>query len=366
MKKNTTIILFLIAVTCGSVVAQRTDFIRDRNFEGGLYAKTAWVGGGNATLIALPMVYSMAYTEDLSFDAVTIPAFAFSSPSNSSVLRLSNTKLRATYVWNNILIATFGAKVPTGLNGFDESQLGTAGSIATRQLGFRNANLFNTCDIIAGVSSSLPFKDAGPGDLSLGLGLSYLYKIPYQPVAGADVWFSPASEFNISLAGEYVFLAAARQITLLADLGFTVYGADEYGETDPVEVGAKFNWALFGATEMVPGLPASVRLANYKKGANTQGRIGETNKEASDLIITLKHGLPLLINSAPYGMLSLGTYSGGGNNFGDALVTTIGGGVSPRLSEHLFANGEVGIDLGELGGDFVFGMEVYGKIQYKF
>jgi hypothetical protein len=239
--------------------------------------------------------------------------------------------------------------------------------VATRQLSFRNADLFSTVDVSAGLSSCLAFLDVGPGDLSVGLGLSYLFKGAFTPAGEPDMSFNPGDEFNVATAAEYVFLAADRRITAMVDVGFTIYGNDKPEEGPEIEAGSKVNWAFNAATEVIENVPASVRLANYRKGANAIKDFAETQKDASDLILSLRGGIPLLLEYRPYGIMTFGFYGGGGaNGFGDAFIFTVGAGASARLSERMFVSAELGLDMGGLEEEGVFGIELGGGLQYKF
>jgi hypothetical protein len=348
--------------------AQIAQFIREPDLQTGLYVKNVWVGDSHVGLITLPTLYSFCMTNNLSVDAATSPAFATSSSDNSSVLQLSNTKFRVSYLYQNLVLGTLGLKIPTSFNQYSNPELFTVGDVATRQLSFQYSNLFNSFDICAGLSSSLAFKDVGEGDLSVGLGLSYLYKGPFTPSEEMNQEFSPGNEFNASTAAEYVFIAYDRKITAMADLGFTLYGDDQFGDAEKIEVGGKFNWALFAATELTDVWPVSVRLANYRKGANANvGRLGETAKSASDLLFTASSGIPLWTDYKPYGRLTLASYAGGGaGGFGDAFILTINGGAIKRLMEHVFLSGEMGFDMGSLEKSGVFGFELQGTVNYKF
>jgi hypothetical protein len=319
--------------------------------------------------MALPLSVSGKLRDDISLTAVTIPSFATSDMENSSIFRVASTRLRATYLYKDMFIGTLGLRLPTGTNQFTGEQLSTAGNLATRQLGMQYSYLFNSLDINLGASTSLGFKDIGPGDLSVGFGLSYLYKGSYTPSDESDASFSPGNEFNIIAATEYVFVAWDRKIDAMLDLGLTVYGADVVSDSIEIDAGSKFNWALSASTEYLPDLTGSVRIANYKKGAIKHAKLGETSKESSDLILALKSTLPLkmLAEYQPYGTATFGFYDGGGaKGYGSAFVFTLGGGGSKRLSERLFVDGEFGLDMGSLEEMGLFATELSGGLNYKF
>ncbi|MFP4521590.1 MAG: hypothetical protein ACLFQK_05540 [Fibrobacterota bacterium] len=362
MKLLLTIYFFIAVWTSAG-----SGFVRGRNLDGGLYFKTVGVGDNRITMLALPSAYSWAFSPELSLDAVAAPAFALSSLEESSVFRLAGTKVRAAYNYKDMALGTFGIKIPTGLNQFSSSQIVTVGNASTRQLNIRYADLFNALDISAGVASSIPFENIGPGDLSLGLGLSTLFKGAYQPLEEADLKYNPANEFNIALAGEYVFIAADRQITALLDLGFTIYGKSEGTGGEEINPGNKFNWALSGNTKLLPEIPVNVRLANYRIGAPEVEKVGETGKAASDLVFSVKAGLPVLPDYSSYGTLTLAGYEGGGAlSYGDAFIFGIGGGGSMRLNENMFARAGLGLDFGSLEDDGIFGLRIDGGVSYRF
>ena len=329
-----------------------------------MYLKTLRSNAIQTTLLALPEVYHVPMTRDINLDIVTIPVLAFGSAGNAMVARLANTKARAVYNYQDKALITFGLKIPLGINRFNANQEKTAGFLATRQFGFRNANLYNTFDISASASSSIAFQDMGPGDLSMGLGVAGLFKMPFQPTE-VDQSFNPGDEVSISFASEYVMMVSNRKIRTLLDLGLTLYGSDKLGDNVTTEVGSRFNWALSGDTK-IKTLPLDVRFANYIKGANKADKSGLTTKDSNDLMIALRGGLPLLQNYAPYGLLRLAYYEGGNLFENNAFVTTVGGGASKRLNERMFAHGELGLDFGKYGDAGIFGISLEGGVKYVF
>ncbi|MBL8026232.1 MAG: hypothetical protein JNL74_07465, partial [Fibrobacteres bacterium] len=268
--------IFLLITIVGAALASepRPDFIRTPELNGDLYFKTVSVGEVTTTLFALPLAYSCALNKELSFDAATTPVIAFTSLDNSTVVRLSGLKGRLTYNFRNMLLGTVGVHIPTGTNKFSGEELLTAGNVSSRQLGFSEGALYNTIDIFGSAAAGMVFKDLGSGDLSIGLGGSFLYKGSFIPTDVADSVYDPGSEGNISLAVEYLFLAFERRNTLLLDFGVTMYGEDKYsGET--FRRGNKLNWSLTAQSSVNPKIPLSLRIANYIKGANENpGRFG--------------------------------------------------------------------------------------------
>ncbi|MFH0922172.1 MAG: hypothetical protein V1913_17650 [Fibrobacterota bacterium] len=361
----------LIGMMTGALAAglfaMDLSFVRDRSLETGVYAKTVRVGHSRATLFALPTVYSCALPNGLAFDAATVPVLGLSDLETSGIARLSNTKARLSWLYHDFLIATFGLRLPTGFNQFTSSQLITAGNIASRQLLFQNANLFSSLDLSASLASSLAFRDIGDGDLSLGLGLAYLYKGAVTPVEDSKLSFDPADEFSISLATEYDFRAYERKCQTLLDLGFTLYGSDQQQDAKALAIGNKFNWAFSGGVELAENLPLTVRVANFIKGANTHKLYGETSKKSSDLIASVTSGLPFARPQRPYAKLTLASYSGGGlQGYGDAFVTSLALGAAFRLSERLSLQNEISVDLGSLEGSGLLGLSGNAAFRYQF
>jgi hypothetical protein len=354
-----------LALTCGPLSAEEPQFIRDQKLNSTMYCKMVRIGDTKVMLLAVPEVYSTVLSKALSLDAVCTPAWAVSSMDAGAILRLTSTKARLSYNYKDLAIGTFGVKVPAGINQFSPNQERTAGILAARQLGVRHADLFNTCDISAGMSSSAAFKDVGAGDVSVGLGVAMLFKLPYQPQDGNDQSFDPGDEFNLSVAGEYAFRAMERSMSAFLDLGFTIYGSDEMGDSKITDVGNKFNWAVSGRTKL-GGVPAQVRLANYIKGANAVEKVGETTKKSSDLIIALQSGLPVLTQYGPYAQLTFGRYAGGSLAENNALIITPAAGGSFRLNEKMFAQGEAGLDFGSYGENSVLGLMIQGSLKYQF
>jgi hypothetical protein len=355
-------LFFLAAV----VSAQEQQLIRDQKLNSSCYFKMIGAGDARLTILALPQIYSWAIRENMALDAVSIPALAVSNFDKSSIIRLTNTKLRLSYNYQNLAIGTFGLKIPMGINQFSTGQEITAGLAATRQLGVRFSDLYNTFDISMGASSSTAFKDLGPGDLSMGLGLAMLFKTAFTPQEGGSNSFSPGNEFNVSLASEYAMIVQQRKVGLFLDLGFTIYGSDKMGDKVITKVGNKFDWALQGNTDVMQ-LPVQLRLANFIKGANTIEKIGETTVKSNDLIISLQAPVPVASWKPyqPYGRIMMGNYSGGSAMAGSATVFSLAGGGAYRLNEQMFLQGETVIDMGGYTGRGVFGVSVNGGINYN-
>jgi hypothetical protein len=361
-------ILSAVILTASVALAQegaaRTQFIRQQEAQSGIYAKSSWTKQGSTMLFALPTFFSGALSEHMGLDGSVVPALGFRGADQSVLARIANTRLRASYNFRNLLLATLGVRVPTGFNRFSDGQLNTQGNLAARQLNFQNGYLFNTLDVCAGLASSLGFADLGIGDLSFGAGLSYLFKGAFQPAKQPGEVFDPGDEFNLSFAAEYAMLVGDRHATAKCDLGFTYFGEDHY--TDTVKAGAKFNWAIEGSMPITPMVPISLRIANFLKGV-TRDRYGETGKGTNDLIIASTCGIPFASDYAPYAKLMMGGYSGGFfDKAANALIFTLGGGGSKRINQQLSARTELGLDMGAVGGGGIFGVELQGAMTYAF
>jgi hypothetical protein len=352
------------AAAPGNPAAQ---FIRQPVLENGVYARSSWIGSDPTVLVAAPTFYSVALGDRLSADAGVIPSAAFTGVDNSAIARVSNTKVRFSYNIGNALLATAGARIPTGFNRLSGEQLATAGNLASRQLNFQYANLFNSLDLCAGLASSVAFPHLGRGDLSVGVAAAFLHKSRFRPSDDLDEFFDPGDETTVSLAAEYAAPLFERQGSLLADIGYTYYGADRFGAAEYVTAGSKFNWAVTAEYGAV-----GLRVANYRKGMNaSRSRYGETSKNANDLVATASAGLPLLPKLKPFVKLGFGSYSGGGiyaaeNIKNEAMVGSAGFGGTARLGEHLFFHGETGFDAGTFDHKRLLGAELQAGLSVKF
>ncbi|MBL8025205.1 MAG: hypothetical protein JNL74_02270, partial [Fibrobacteres bacterium] len=86
-----------------------------------------------------------------------------------------------------------------------------------------------------------------------------------------------------------------------------------------------------------------------------------------DLIVALQCGLPFALVKKPYASFAFSSFSGGGaDGYGDATIFSVGGGASHRWSEHLFSNGEAGVDIGSLEENSVFGLYARMGLNFKF
>lgn len=353
--------------TQGGSGEERARFIRQPVLENGVYARSSWIGSDPTLLVALPTFYSTTLTERLSADAGIVPAAALSSVDRSSVARVSNTKVRFSYNIGNALLATAGARIPAGGNRLSGEQLATAGNLASRQLNFQYANLFNSLDLFAGLATSVAFANLGAGDLSVGLAGAFLYKSKFKPSSDRDEYFDPGDETTVSLAAEYAMPLSGRAGGFLADVGYTYYGPDRFGAEERITAGSKFNWA-FAAEYGTLG----IRVANYRKGLNvSRSRYGETSKSANDLLATLVGRLPVLPILQPYFKLGMGSYSGGGVYPSEtipntATIGTAGVGGVARFGEHLFLNFETGVDAGTFERKRILGVELQAGMSVKF
>jgi hypothetical protein len=355
-----------------SLAAPFTQFIRNPVYEEDVYARYSKVGSTTTSMAALPTFYSCALSKDCAADLGIVPAFATSNIDNSSIMRFANSKLRVSYNIANALLATVGCKIPTGFNRLSGEQLTTAGNLATRQCNFQYSNLFNSFDACAGLASSLAFPNVGPGDVSVGFGVSYLYKGPFWPAESINESFDPGDEANLSVAAEYAVPAFGRPGSVMADVGYTYFGADRFGSSEQVTPGIKFNWAITGSLGSGNSVPYSMRIANYRKGANTdKSRLGETGRNANDLLAMAIAPLPFWSSLQPYAKVGISSYSGGGvypadSSGVDAVIGTVGIGGNARCTEHLFASLEAGFDAGKMGNAQVIGVEIQAGISLKF
>jgi hypothetical protein len=366
-----TAVLFMVW-TFALIAAPVDQFIREPVFDEGIYARSVKVGTTTTLLAALPTFYSFSLGKNLAADMGVIPAAAVSDIDHSTILRVANTKLRLSYNFCNAVLATFGCRIPTGFNQFSGEQLVTAGNLATRQCDFQYANLFNSFDLFGGVATSAAFTGVGKGDLSIGLGAAYLYKGAFQPSASINDQFDPGDELNLSIAANYTVPVRDRTASFLADIGYTYFGPDRFGATEETVAGSKFNWALSAQLGRGGTVPFSVRLANYRKGATIdRSRLGETGRNANDLLFTAVAPLRFAAALQPYVKLGAGSYSGGGVYPADsadvkARIGSIGLGGSARCTEHLFASLETGVDAGTMGTKSVLGVEFQAGITFRF
>jgi hypothetical protein len=368
----TSSVFLLVVLATVIAAAPLTQFIREPVYEEGVYARYSTVGTATTSMAALPTFYSFSLAKGWAADVGIVPAVAKSAIDNSTLLRFANTKLRLSYNIGNAVLATVGCKIPTGVNQMSGEQLVTAGNLATRQCNFQYSNLFNSLDLIGGLATSLAFSNVGTGDLSLGFGCAYLYKGPFRPSASIAESFDPGDEVNLSVAAEYTAPVFSRPGSLLADIGYTYFGPDRLGTSEQITAGIKFNWAITARLGAGNSVPYSLHIANYRKGANTNGsRLGETARSANDLMAAAIIPVPFFTGLQPYAKVGVGSYSGGGVYPADsgavnAVIGTVGIGGSARCTEHLFAFLETGVDAGKMGSERVIGVEVQAGIRLKF
>ncbi|MBD3393429.1 MAG: hypothetical protein GF410_15545 [Chitinivibrionales bacterium] len=357
------------AALCDGTAGRRPgdyQFIRGHDIAAGLYARSVWVGETHTALAALPLYYSGALTEQLAADAAVAPAFGYAGSRESIIARASDLRLRLSYNLKNAVLFTLGGRIPAGPNRFSQQQTITQGNLSARQLDFDHSYLYASPDVCAGAASSLSFSDIGPGDLSLGLALSYLFKGPFHPVDDIDAKFDPGDEINVALAAEYAALLPDRRATFTIDAGYTYFGKDRFEGVDTTHAGGKFNWALSAATTLTDAVPVLLSAANFVKGAQ-RDRYGTTGKNTSDLYVSLRAGLPVFKALAPYGQAGLQVYTGGGP--AEAMKAVVGClelGIARRLGERLFGTAAAAFDAGTMGNEARIGTALTGGLEYRF
>jgi hypothetical protein len=321
------------------------------------------------TEIALPLTGSMPLSDALFLDVASTPAMSTSSGNGGNLFGMTNTKVRGAYLLKDWAIFTLGFKLPTWVNKFDTDDLITMGRLSKKGSGFVVTDYFQTLDMNVTGSGGYTFPDIGPGDLTAGLGIGYLFKGPYSPAEDLD--YSPGNQLNISLAVEYVFLLLERRNRAMLDIGYTNYGQDKLNDQEVFELGSKKNWALSLSSQVTPEIPVSLRLANYwANGASRVSFKGELKDAETtvnqDFYMTATAGIPMLPHLAPYGQVTLGFQGEDDNQANNGFVTGLGVGGSKRMSEHIFLQAYSNLVLGGLEGVFIYGLQLGGKVMFRY
>ncbi|MBF0429713.1 MAG: hypothetical protein HQK83_00425 [Fibrobacteria bacterium] len=347
--------------------ATKHSFIRGTRLFTGVHLEYWGYRETNSLETVLPIYYSMDlnnYVQGLSVDLVTSPMFGSlmseKVTNNESVLGLSNTKARASYNFNNLIISSFGIQVPTGSNEQSLQQQNTVSALSTRNYHFRVSQIGSGLDLDFTVSSSYELFD----DFIVGFGAGFLTHGPFTPVEDG-LEYNPGEEISAALGADYLLMAGSRQIKFIGDAIFTYYTTDKLDDKDYYQSGFRLNLSISASTRLSPAYYNTLNLVLALRG-DGKFENGPSYQPGNELLISdyvhfLKHK-----KFNPFVLARVFLF--GENEFEESSAQTfgLGGGGSLKLNNLISARAELIIDAGLMDKDLVFGTEVNGGLNYDF
>jgi hypothetical protein len=246
-------------------------FFRGADFSSTLKGSYWRAGGRNLAQVVIPIVYSHAFNNQFSLDVTSSPALAAASDQDM-ILGVASTKLRASYIYNNLVLLTAGVRVPSGTNNLSPSQAGTAGVLATRPLSFTVPSFTGGLNAILSAATAYSFGFIGPGEMAAGLAASYQFKGGFTPLAeGKD--YNPGDEIGANASLEYTLTGSGKIYRFSGNAAFTFFFDDTYGDRDIFSPGLQtalsgvlsigtaqeYSWALSfpGTAGAIPSTPTA-------------------------------------------------------------------------------------------------------------
>lgn len=377
---NTTRLLAICLSVYASVAsaetpAARESFIRRAQSYLGVHLEYWRYTGQNTFETVIPIYYSMGLgqlLEGLAVDVVTSPTVAVhgggSAASTTPLFSVSNTKVRASYLFKNLVLVTMGAQIPTGGNKLSPEQMNTAGKISTRQMSFKVKRTGSGFNFDATAATSYEIAE----DFVLGAAIGYLAKGAYTPLEGGTK-FNPGNELTLTVGADYGTVIGNLKAKLIGELGWTHYGKDRQHETTVYQAGSSFALNLRAQTQTTDGLKNVVALS---VDLNTKDKdLSANTTSRSSNVFTLSDNIYLRRTNAlrPYllGRTSLYTPNvlGSGSSevkAGRALTGGLGAGGVLDVKRTVRIRGQVIVEAGGMDGNGLLGGELSGGIRYVF
>jgi hypothetical protein len=367
------------AAFCAQVNTSRINFFQGSQGYAGLHAEL-WRYTGQTTLeFVLPLYYSIGLDRaapGLALDVVTSPTFAAQTGVGneaSTVLRVAGSKIRASYNFKNLFLATAGIQIPTGKNALSANEQPAAAAISTPQMAFRVAEVQSGFNENFTVASSIEMSD----DLFLGGALGYLIKGGYAPVEKAKT-FSPGNEFTVTLGADYTMLLSNSKFKLMGEYMLTLYGKDKYNDTAFHQAAPRHTFNFRGDLKPAHGLRnlAVLSFNLYGKDKSITPKIVTPLDTVPERVVENVRTDILMLNDflyfppgktlAPYAVFSTNIFTPSGGATGNAMVFGLGAGGTLSVSRVMSVRGQLVIEAGSLNKSFMMGGELNGGIQYVF
>jgi hypothetical protein len=319
------------------------------------------------TQLAIPITFIYPYSDQLSFDLITSPAF--NSFGDDGLSGLSDTRIRGSYIMmDEKMLLTFGLGLPTGKTRLKSEELGISSVMAIQALRFKVPNMGQGFDVNLGLAGAQDM-----GGWVIGGGIGYLMKGTYKPFDGSDIGYNPGDEINITLGADY-----GDENKLTGDVVITFYGSDKADGSKVFKSGSRiliqlrYNHRL--ELSNIKPIDLTLYLRERTKGKNEFATASGLNEESEN-----SNGNQLELGGIGYypytdimgfkGLLDLKFHSNNGYGTGGAFVFGIGGGINYKYSNQTafegglkFSFGHLTVGTTDMG---ITGIELFAGINYR-
>ncbi|MBD3344055.1 MAG: hypothetical protein GF401_03225 [Chitinivibrionales bacterium] len=347
--------------------SERTSFITGSNLYTGVHCEY-WNYQKSRTLeTVVPLYYSMdlaAITEGLALDLVTSPTFALYSDAVTTdpFFGVANTKLRASYNYEKLVLVTAGIQIPIGTNKLSAQESQVAGAVSTRQMAFKVARIGSGLDMDLTAASSLEIMD----NLCVGAAAGFLLHNPYVPhESGAK--FNPGDEISFTLGADYTLFTEQIKARLMGDLLFTLYTPDREAGEKVFHAGPRLTVTIMPSVTFANGnvnaLAASFML---RSGDEHLSPAGGVERDAGDDIVIANRYYFASPDIQPHALAKMSIFSPDASLSTHAFVVGFGGGFAPRINRQWKLRSEAAIEIGAMNKNFLWGIEIGGGLQFAF
>ncbi|MCU0609714.1 MAG: hypothetical protein MUF22_08125 [Chitinispirillaceae bacterium] len=369
MKKHILILSLFLGVLAhaGDPAPAQTGFFRGSQGFSGLHAELWRYAGQSTGEFVLPIYYSIGLKNvapGLALDVVTSPTLALQAGAATNTLfRVAGSKLRASYNFNNLFLATAGVQVPTGSNTLSQSEQSVAGAISTPQMAFKITDMQSGVNGSFSLASSIQVDD----DLVVGAAVGGLVRSEFIPVKDAKA-FNPGDELTATLGADYTLQLSGSRLTLMGEYLFSYYTWDRSGNIAFYHAAPRHGINLRADHKPVQGVRNLAALAFNLYGKNRQLVAGSiTNKVRSDIFLLNDYlYFPAVRNMFPYALVTANVFTEGGSGTGKAVVGGLGGGGAWQMSRAMVIRGQAVLQGGAMNRTPLYGIELNGGVQYVF
>jgi hypothetical protein len=302
---------------------------------------------------------------------MTSPAFcSLNSGADYSLSGLSDIKLGGHYlILNDKYLVTFGMNLPTGKSALVDDETPVANTLVIPAFRFRLPTLGQGFDMQLGISSAWEL-----GEFMVGAGVSYLMKGGFKPFKGYDESYNPGDELSFTVGVDKTVRLFQRDMRIIGDVLYSMYFDDTWEGEKVFSSGNRFTIQLASSFK-VNSLDMIVFIREQTKGKNTTGsgdiyKSERKNSNGNQFEIQTYGYYPYKPNTRLKGVVDVKFYSDNEYETGGATLFGLGGGGQFRLTPQMVFDGDVRFYFGSIKsgaeGTGVFGLKVFGGIQYTF
>ena len=366
MKKKYLILLTLIPMLANAQILKST-FFRQPEVNTGFSIQTWSTDQDRVTEFVVPLSFVIPINRSLTINAVTSSAFAQMNSASQHLFGMTDTRILGSFVTaDNHLLITGGVTVPTGNTRLEGDQSSITSALAEYSLNFRVPSFGQ--GFSANIAGLYAFQ---AGDFILGGGAGFVYKNGFKPYKSIDAKYKPGTEISVNIGGE-TNVGNRRGMKLTLDVTYTLYGADEFDETEVFKSGAKLIAdlrSLFKITKT----DVMLYLRERTKGKNERGfgslAEEENNSNGNQLEIGGMSYTPLNKSFGFRGALEMKYYSKNEYESNGALILGVGAGFNYKFSNNFSLDMLFKFLTGSLknknAGNNITGLELSGGIKYR-